>query len=402
VLQPGADVIALGFGQAFTDLLALVTEGRGGRFVGDGDALRYVASGHEPILHVGSRRGVPYRSKMNYRLVAPAAALPRFLDEATIERLTARGSLDFRRDVLPLVSKEVGWAYYHELFHAHPERTTAAWASFAERFAAAAPDALPAVVAAAVPDIADRFDITRLDRPLHGTIFETAQQLHDHVRRHVVDDVARRTDPAFSADLGAFNALLSVFGALARLGAAGAFTPRSRVDDVGTWWFSFFMYYASGPPPDRLRQLVALADAGLVYFIGESTTVTGDESTGTFIATSASHPERIKAVALVDARVATASVSRTTDGLLRRLYDRGEVVEEVVADDGGWQRNTGKVVVTGADLRIVRSDGSAHPRRHGLGVFTSRPAAGAFARPHTNAPAFRQNDAVARSVLRTT
>ena len=33
MLQPGADVIALGFGQAFTDLHILVTEGRGGRFV---------------------------------------------------------------------------------------------------------------------------------------------------------------------------------------------------------------------------------------------------------------------------------------------------------------------------------------------------------------------------------
>ena len=56
-------------------------------------------------------------------------------------------------------------------------------------------------------------------------------------------------------------------------------------------------------------------------------------------------------------------------------------------------------LVTGSDLRVVRADGSAHPRRHALGVFTSRPAAGAFARPRTNAPAFRQNDVVARSVL---
>ena len=50
-------------------------------------------------------------------------------------------------------------------------------------------------------------------------------------------------------------------------------------------------------------------------------------------------------------------------------------------------------------VRLVRSDGSAHPHRRAVGVFTSRPAAGAFARPRTNAPAFRQNDLVARSVL---
>ena len=320
VLAPGADVIALGFGQAFTDLVVLVTEGRGGRFVDDGAALRYVASGREPVLHVGSRRGVPYRSKMNYRLLAPPARLPRFLDDPTIASLAARGSLDFRRDVLPLVLKEVGWAYYHELFLAHPDRVSEPWDSFAARYTGADADpdlaALAAVVASAVPDPADRFDAAALDRPLHGLIFEHADQLHEHVRRHVLDDVTRRTDPAYSADLGAFNGLLSTFGALAKLSASGAFTTRSRIDDVGIWWFSFFMYYASGPPPERLRQLVALADAGLVRFIGEHTTVTGDDATGTFIATSTSHPERLRSEVLVDARVASPSVSRTSDQLL--------------------------------------------------------------------------------------
>jgi len=69
----------------------------------------------------------------------------------------------------------------------------------------------------------------------------------------------------------------------------------------------------------------------------------------------------------------------------------------VTEDD--WQFNTGKVVVATKALHLVDAAGRAHPRRHALGNFTSRPAAGAFARPRTNAPAFRQNDAVARVVL---
>ena len=138
VLEAGTDVIALGFGQAFTDLLVLVTEGRGGRFVEHDGGFRYEPSGLEPVIHVGSRRGVPYRSKMDYRLVGPPARLPKFLDDATITRLAERGSLEFRRDVLPLVVSEVSWAYYHELFHAHPGRTTRSWDWFAPRFTAAA------------------------------------------------------------------------------------------------------------------------------------------------------------------------------------------------------------------------------------------------------------------------
>jgi hypothetical protein len=52
-----------------------------------------------------------------------------------------------------------------------------------------------------------------------------------------------------------------------------------------------------------------------------------------------------------------------------------------------------------ADLRIVDAAGAAHPRRFAAGIHTSRPAAGTFARPRTNALSFRQNDALARTVL---
>ena len=55
--------------------------------------------------------------------------------------------------------------------------------------------------------------------------------------------------PRCSTDLGAFNSLLAAFGPLGRIAASGRLSERSRVDDLGRWWFSFFMYFASGPPP---------------------------------------------------------------------------------------------------------------------------------------------------------
>jgi FAD-NAD(P)-binding len=402
VLDPGADVIALGFGQAFTDLVALVTEGRGGRFeTADDGHVTYHPSGAEPVLHVGSRRGVPYRAKLEYRLLGPPAPMPRFLDEAGLERLLAHpGQLQFRRDILPLVAREVGWAYYHELFVAHGERTSCGWEEFADRYSAASEDELTALIEATVPDPADRFSIASLDRPLAGLHFESADALHRHVAAHVVADVARRTDPTYSADLGAFLGLLWTMPTVGRIGVSGRVAPRSRVTELGAWWFSFFMYYASGPPPPRLRQLLALADAGLVHFIGAGTTVEADESRRRFVAHSTSHDGIVIARAYVDARIATASVSRTTDTMLARLHRRGDVTEEVVSDGDGWSANTGKVVID-HDLRLVRADGAADGRRFGVGMFTNRPAAGAFARPNTNAPAFRQHDALARTVLRT-
>ncbi len=403
-LQAGSDVVVSGFGQAFTDLMILLSAGRGGRFLDQPDGtLRYEPSGREPVLHVGSRRGVPYRSKLDYRLGAPLAPLPHFLDETAIEALVSSPEpLEFRRDLFPLVAKEVGWAYYHELFVAHPERTTIAWEDFAARYEPLrwGPE-VDALVSDTVSDPADRFNFETLDRPLRGVRHDTAGELHDRIKDHIAADVARRTDPYFSADLGAFMALLTSFGALARIAASGRVTDRSRIEHISGSWFSFFMYYASGPPPARLRQYLALAEVGLLRFVGAEMTVTADDQLGAFVARSASHPDPIVGRALVDARIAPASVSRTANPLLRALHQRGEVVEEIVQDRKGWRANTGKVLVTGRDLRVVRADGSAHPGRHAIGAFTSRPASGVLSRPQSNAATFRQNDAVARSILRT-
>lgn len=401
VLAPGADVLVVGFGQAFTDLVALVTEGRGGRFVERGDgALAYEPSGLEPVLHVGSRRGAPYRSKLPYRLLAPLAPLPHFLDTDSIARLHARAEpLDFFADVLPLVAKEIGWAYYHELFVAHPERTTMTWDEFAPLYEAAPwGSGLDALLTRAVPGSEDHFDIAALDQPLADVAFASGDALHRYVTDHIAADVARRTDTTYSPDLAAFTAMLGIAEPLRLI--APKVTPRSRLEGISTWWLSFFMYYASGPPPERLRQLLALADAGLVRFVGADMRVRADDDMGTFVATSSSHPDEIRGTALIDARIARPSVSRATSVLLRRLHMRGEIVEDVVTD-GEWTVNTGRVSVTGPALQLKRRDGTGHPRRHALGAFTNRQVAGAFARPRFNAPAFRQNDAVARAILTT-
>ncbi|MET7390645.1 FAD/NAD(P)-binding protein [Streptomyces sp. NPDC005529] len=113
VLEPDEPVLVRGFGAAFFDMMALLTAGRGGRYRTERDgSLTYLQSGREPRLYVGSRRGLPYRSKICGRLPVPPPALPQFFGTPALERLyrTAR-HLDFDSDVRPLLTKEVGWGY---------------------------------------------------------------------------------------------------------------------------------------------------------------------------------------------------------------------------------------------------------------------------------------------------
>lgn len=404
-LRPGEHVILRGFGLAFIDLMAMLTEGRGGTYRTEADGtLTYLPSGREPVLHVGSRRGVPYHSKTRYRLQGPRPPLPRHFGPEAVDALLAEGRpLDLRRDVWPLMAKEIGFGHYHELFHAHPERTALPWPDFVAAYDRLGwyDDAMAALVAAAVPDPADRLDFEALDHPLDGLSFPAPDAFQDHLREHIAQDVARREDPEFSADLGAFLALLSLYGQLPRLVAAGRLTARSVAERLDGWWQGFFSFLASGPPGFRLRELLALSRAGIVHFVGADVRIGTDESAGTFTATSPTVPgHTVHATALIEAYLPRPSLDRTEDPLLRDLHRTGALTEEVIADPTHTHRS-GLLAVSSENGHVIDpSLGGTHPRRIALGAPTNSRAVAAFARPRTNAPAFRQNDAVARALLR--
>ncbi|WP_233611294.1 FAD/NAD(P)-binding domain-containing protein [Amycolatopsis sp. WAC 01376] len=402
-IGPGETVLVRGFGLAFVDLMLLLTEGRGGRFEEQAcGGLKYHPSGAEPVLHIGSRRGVPYHAKIGYRPRGKPLRLPRFFDAYAIERLCAvPGRIDFRRDVWPLISKEIAWAYYSELFTAHPERVRMDFAVFADAFADAAPDELTALVARAVPAPDDRLDLDRLDRPMAGAEFGTAEEYGKELREYVEADLSRRSDSEYSADLGAFMALLSVMGQLPALIQTGRLDAASQLSDLDGWFLGFFSYFASGPPPRRLEELLALQEAGLVSFLGAEMRISADEDRRSFVATGASFPGETEARTLVEARLPEPSITRASDVLLRQLRDNGALGEEAVADPvTGDRLLAGRIHTRVSDGRMLDGEGRPHPRRFALGPHTSARSAGAFTRPRTNAIPFRQNDIVAREILR--
>ncbi|MBT2231601.1 FAD/NAD(P)-binding domain-containing protein [Nonomuraea sp. NEAU-A123] len=366
VVPAGKPVLMRGAGLAFIDLMVLLTSGRGGRFTSGADgSLTYLPSGAEPLLHVGSRRGVPYHGKTGYRLSGSPAALPKFFGSDGAERR-------------PLVAKELAYAYYHELFHAHPSRTRLDWAEFEAAFTEAGwgGKEMRALITKAVPRFADRLHLERIEQPLRGIRFGDLAGLQRWMHGYIAADLGRRADPAHSADLAMIHGLLSVHAVLAE-------APSDP------WFQRLFNFLASGPPARRLAELRALARAGVVTFLGADPRIEQDERAGTWRATSATVPGAVEARALVEARLPPPSVSRSTDPIISALYARGECREAA-----------GLLDVRLPDRRLLGQGGAAHPRRFALGpwVVGGRGTAG-FARPGVNAPLFRHADALARSVL---
>jgi hypothetical protein len=380
-LRPGEHVLVRGAGLAFVDLVTLLTGGRGGRYDEVEGRLVYRPSGHEPVLHVGSRRGTPYRAKLGYTWAGPPVPLQYLTPDALTERFGDR-QLDLRADLAPVIARELGRVAAAELFRAHPERVTMPWAEFVDRYDAT--DDATDLWAEAVPDPADRFDVAALDRPLAGRRFADGGQLQEWVRDHVRADLARAADPRYSQDQAVFTALLFCHAAIAGLVRAGRLTPRSEREDVTGWWMNFFSHLASGPPAPRLRELLALSEAGVVRFTGADTVVTLEDDR--WVARSASTDEVTTATALVEARVPEVDLAATTDPLLTALLARGRAAVQ------------GRRLHVDAGSRLVDADGTASQRVSAVGFWTSGAQVAAFARPGTDAPFFHQNDALAARV----
>ncbi|MEY9934254.1 hypothetical protein ABH926_008919 [Catenulispora sp. GP43] len=397
-IQPGETVVMRGLGLAFVDFTAMLTEGRGGRYEKRPDGrLTYVPSGEEPFIVAGSRRGVPHHCKPNYRLTGDRAILPRFVNA---NRLAAVSTMsDYARDIDPLVRKEIAWAYYHELLRHHPERCSITLEEFEERFAPLqwATEDMDCLIAEAVPNPRDRFDFDYATSPL-GPASYNPDVLQRRVRAYVEADLERRLDATYSADMGVVHAVESVLEQLTLPACLSRLKPRDVRYEIDGHLTSLAKETGSGPPPDRLRQLVALSEAGIVRFLGAGMWVEEDDAPGLFRAGSASSPETFEARTVVEARLPGATVKRTMDPLLRALYSRGEAVEQSLSGETETY-DRGPLMVEPSDGKMILAGGQKHPSRYALGPYTSAGSVASFIVPGRNSAILRQNDAVARRLL---
>lgn len=397
----GQDVIVSGMGLAFVDLLVLLMEGRGGRFEERPDGgLRYLPSGAEPRLWAGSRRGVPYHSKISSAVRGEPAGAPKFFTaDAVGALLAAHGELDFRTQLWPLIAKDAGFAYYRELFTGYPERVSIGWTEFRERFTAVDwySPGRHRLVTESVPDQDLHLDLEQLDHPIAGRVFTGQADVQAAVAAYIEDDLRLRTGPDHSQTLALFIALLQVYMDLGRLVPPERLNARSQ-QAVQGWWHGFFSFVDSGPPPRRLREMLAIHRAGLLQFVGPGTEISADEESGRFVAGSARSGVTVSATALIEARLPAPSVARSANPLLRQLHGSGLGTEQQLLTADGLHA-TGRLLVSGQN-ELLSPLGDRRPGLFGVGPGTSGWGAGAFARPGTNAAPFRENDALARRILK--
>lgn len=419
-------VIVQGLGANFFDVVAELTAGRGGAFTpvaGDPHGrLQYIESGHEPSIVAVSRRGVPYRSKGDFGDAKPAPYVPRIATVEWFEELSAReqGSVDFAREVWPVIAAEFAYAWASATLAREPEHFTLSLDALEQRLRGAAytdqhaehrawRGAVPhidAVMLESFPEAQPHatFTVDSLRRPTRGERV-SADAWESFVRRLVDAELDSLAEPVESPRQAVNRAMGALRGRASRLAVQGILTAESVVLDVHGWFNADGLFLASGPPASRVREVLALIESGVVRLLGPHAAVSIDEEAQQFTATSAITGQRVTTRHFVETRMSKGKVPNTNDPLLRALLDRGDARVHTLADASGVFETESLEALprdhAELPLSIVNAEGVADPRILVLGIpaQSTQPGSAIGATPGLSSPLLAGADRAACRVL---
>jgi hypothetical protein len=154
--------------------------------------------------------------------------------------------------------------------------------------------------------------------------------------------------------------------------------------------------------------MAALIDAGILEVTGPGLRVTADPDDPLgpcFTAVSSEIPDvRVRATALIEARLPEVDLRRTADPLMSRLLRTGQCRPfRVPAGDGtdGEGYETGGLAVSERPYHLIDARGVPHPRRFAYGVPTESVhwVTAAGIRPGVGSVTLEDSDAIAAAVL---
>lgn len=381
-LGAGESVAVRGLGMGFYDALVLLTEGRGGRYepVGSfesvhGDRvakLRYVPSGREPQLQIGSASGVPFRSKSVYHALPPQA------DLAALDRALAAavpGQTDFDRDLWPALVDDA----------------RRAWATTRARLEAERGQD-------AVVGIPAELDLQQLTDPLPAQLHTSDQYARWFVEFLTADviEAAKGLDSPLKAaawTISAARARIAEFASFGGLTADSFRAGYARYMTLGA-------KLGSGPPAFRTAQLLAAIEAGIVHPFGPAGQVRVSDGRAELV--SPSLPGEARPVsAVLDAWMYQPDAPATADPLLRHVLDAGVGAVFARVDAAGTAHPTRALAIEAATSRLL--DASGEPRRALYSVGVPQEEARGFSAisplPNTDSALLRETDAVADDVV---
>lgn len=388
----------LGLGLTFHDVVAMLTVGRGGRFVGRGHDCEYVPSGAEPALVVaGSRSALPIPTRGAAQRPFDFRYAPRLFTAERIARMRSAGPLDFRADVLPWLEAEANAAFWRRRLD------PASFARFDERLSGlscSAADVLP-ILRETASDLGcdESLCLDDLAQPFRGCVFANQGEFRRELERLLVDDVDEATrgeaDSAVKAAMAVLRDVRPTVRAAVDFGGLTAASHKDFVERIGP----MLAFLSTGPSAVRSCHLIALLRCGMLEILGPQARFVPHD--GGFISYSPSVADySVLCSELVDARIRPPDFERDAGLLTKRQRDAGVWRSHVLAGDPPFR--TGGIDVTTAPYHPIAIDGSVDRRMYVLGIPTESTRwfmQVGIGRPGPWGEFFRDADAIAAAAL---
>lgn len=371
-IAPGAGVGVIGLGLSFYDVMVSLSIGRGGRFVADGNGLRYLPSGREPRLIAGSRSGVPMPARGRNQKEAEHSHSPRVFTMELVLSLRSKGKVDFREQLLPWLLAEAELVYYQATLTARFGDDVAA------RFGRSAVEAIeqagrphPALLQVAARfglGSLPRLDLESMARPFAGQEFACRAEFDAAVTEVLGEDLRQAELGNVGSPLkAALDVFRDVRGVLRAAVDFGGLTARSHEEDFLGWFCPIMSLLTVGPPLLRSRQALALMNAGMLRVIGPDAWYDIDPARGRFVVGSSRvRGAEVAVDVIVDARVHSPDLRRDQSPLISSLREAGVLTG--FANEGRFE--TGGVAVSESPFHPIGADGRVDTGVHVLGIPT--------------------------------
>jgi len=308
-VSPHAVVAIQGLGLTAHDVIAELTAGRGGSFAETGGRLSYQRSGREPKLLVFSRHSLPYAARGINQKGLSGRHHSRFFTKQAIEavraaalKTTGSHQLDFEADVLPLLIKEMCFAFRRAARGGEVD-----WQQFA-------------------PTASERAAIDDILYPLHGRRFSHFASFRSYIiERMKADLIEARRGNLTSPGKAATDVIRDVRDSLCEAAEHGGLTPASHRRFVEEF-VPLMNRVSFGPPRRRIEEMLALIDAGVLdWASGPSPAIEIDDSGKRFVIQSRFDCEikRTPADVIVAARLDIFRPAEDRSAFMANLLRRG-------------------------------------------------------------------------------
>lgn len=384
-IRGGESVYVIGMGLTAIDIVRAFSIGRGGAF----QEGKYLQSGREPQITLGSRLGIPYCARaLNQKENQYQPVI--FTHEAVNRLKSHKEKLDFQNDLFPLIWREMEYVYY----------STMLGAEFGSRLLRCQTDHEREELIEQAVGEEIRLSWEALENPMAqiqrrqqgAFLFDSYEDYSAFVLNLIGEDLkeaekGNMTSPLKCAIDSVFRDCRDVlrnavnFGGLTAKSHKYLLTVFDRINNR----------IAVGPPLESTRQMMILAESGHVKFSGPNPKLSMDEKGGSFVLESqVVRGSQRNVQHVLNGRIHKVNIQSDTSPLMQNLLKKG-IARPYVSDHDGFQFEPGGLDVT-EGFHLIAKDGIPHLHICAIGIPTEGKVwfNAVDARPDVNSTAISQ------------